>query len=40
MKLFTVIQLMEMNPFCKKLICSIYDLKIKIHQIMLLFKTI
>ena len=30
-KLFTMIQPMEMNPFCKKNICSIYDLKTKIH---------
>jgi hypothetical protein len=31
---------MEMNPFCKKNILIIYDLKIKIYQIRLLFKTI
>ena len=39
-KLFIVIQLMEMNPFWKKNICSVYNLKNKIHQIRLLFKTI
>ena len=39
-KLFIVIQLMEMNPFWKKNICSVYNLKNKIHQIRLLFKII